>query len=140
MTDNTRMVDLPWVDGTTRTVPEGTAYETEAGLVYAARDGGYSHGINPNKTWGEPIRPHNSYSAAVRTFTEAPEPPVKVSVPTGLGAIVSMPARPNEPGFVLAREGWRGLRTYDRYDPSEIADRLRVGARVLFEGVDEDTP
>lgn len=125
MTDNARMVDLPWVDGTTRTVPEGTVYESQAGIVHVAR--------------------HRAYRAsrdgvAVRILTEAPEPPVKVNVPTGLGAIVSMAVYPNDPGYVLTRYGWRGLRTYDRYDPSEIADRLREGARVLFEGVDEDTP
>lgn len=140
MTDNAKMVDLPWVDGTTRTVPEWTVYQAVSGTLLAARDGGYSDGIDPNAPWGVAIHPYLTHSAAVRILTEAPEPPVKVTVPTGLGAIVSMPARPNEPGFVLAREGWRGLRTYDRYDPSEIAGRLRVGARVLFEGVDEDTP
>lgn len=134
--DNTRMVDLPWVDGTTRTVPEGTPYEMPDGYLAFARDGGFSFEVGT----GHFFRGHEADSAAVRILTEAPEPPVKVNVPTGLGAIVSMPARPNEPGFVLAREGWRGLRTYDRYDPSEIDGRLRVGARVLFEGVDEDTP
>ena len=139
MTDNTRMVDLPWVDGTTRTVPEGTAYASLAGLVYAARDGGYSDGINPNTPWSEPIRPHFSGSVAVHIFTEAPEPPVKVDVPTGLGAIVSLPYLPDDPGFVLTRGGWLGLRTRVECDPSEIADEIRKGARVLYEGL-EDTP
>ena len=79
MTDNPRMVDLPWHDGTTR----------------------------------------------------------KVDVPTGLGAVVSVPGLPNEPGYVLTRNGWHGLRTCLRYDQSEIADKLRVGARVLFRGLTE---
>lgn len=140
MTDNAKMVDLPWVDGTTRTVPEGTAYASLAGLVYAARDGGYSDGINPNTPWSEPIRPHFSGSVAVHIFTEAPEPPVKVNVPTKIAAVVSLTVFPDDPGFVLTRDGWREICTGTEYDPSEIADRLRVGARVLFEGVDEDAP
>ena len=73
MTDNARMVDLPWVDGTTRTVPERTVYESQAGTVHVARDGGHR----------SPLA-----SPAFRIFTEAPEPPVKVDVPTGIGAIV----------------------------------------------------
>ena len=140
MTDNARMVDLPWVDGTTRTVPDLTIYAAKDGALYVARDGGYSEAVDPSKSWCETIYDHNPYSAAVRIFTEAPEPPVKVTVPTGLGAIVSSAVFPDDPGFVLTREGWRGLRAYDRYDPSEIAGRLRNGARVLFEGVDKDTP
>ena len=140
MTDNAKMVDLPWVDGTTRTVPEGTAYASLAGLVYAARDGGYSDGINPNTPWSEPIRPHFSGSVAVHIFTEAPEPPVKVEVPTIFGAVVSTSVYPNEPGYVLTRCGWIGLRTCIEHDPSQIATEIHDGARVLFEGVDEDTP
>lgn len=125
MTDNTRMVDLPWVDGTTRTVPEGTVYESQAGIVHVAR--------------------HRAYRAsrdgvAVRILTEAPEPPVKVTVPTGLGSIVSLTAFLDDPGYVLTRDGWRGLGSYIEYPPSEIADELRAGARVIFEGIDEDTP
>ena len=137
MTDNPRMVDLPWIDGTTRTVPEWTAYEAESGLVFAARDGGYSDGITPEKPWGQCTHRHSDKSAAVRIFTEAPEPPVKVDVPTGLGAVVSSAVFPDNPGFVLTRDGWRGLHTYTECHPSEIADRLRDGARVLYEGVDE---
>lgn len=125
MTDNARMVDLPWVDGTTRTVPEGTVYEAKDGIMHVALD--YVH--------------RSSIAAvAVRIFTEAPEPPVKVNVPTGLGAIVSLSVSPDYPGFVLTRSGWRGLNSYTEYDPSEIATELHDGARVLFEGVDEDTP
>lgn len=134
MTDNARMVDLPWVDGTTRTVPEWTVYEAADGRILYARKNGYSQ---RNRRY---FSYHDEDSAAVRILTEAPEPPVKVTVPTGLGAIVSMAVYPNDPGYVLTRYGWRGLRTYDRYDPSEIADLLHKGARVLFEGVDEDTP
>ena len=131
MTDNTKMVDLPWVDGTTRTVPEGTAYQSlDRRALYAHRNG-------YNLRHGGFYSYHDSTSAAVRIFTEAPEPPVKVDVPTGLGAIVSTPVYPNEPGYVLARKGWRGLETDQRYDPSEIAEELRRGARILFEGVDE---
>ena len=140
MTDNTRMVDLPWIDGTTRTVPEWTVYMASSGIVLVARDGGYGHGSKPETTPGRWFYPHREGSSAVHIFTEAPEPPVKVTVPTGLGAIVSLSTFPSSPGFVLAQEGWSGLRTYNRYDPSEIAEELRDGARVLFEGVDEDTP
>lgn len=61
-------------------------------------------------------------------------------VPTGLGAIVSMAVYPNDPGYVLTREGWLGLSSGIKYDPSEIATELHDGARVLFEGVDKDTP
>ena len=137
MTDNPKMVDLPWIDGTTRTVPEGTVYESESGLVCAARDGGYSLVANPKKDSGNQIYSHLHNSAAVRIFAEAPEPPVKVDVPTGIGAIVSTTAFPHIPFCVLTQDGWLGLLTRRAYDPSEIADRLRDGARVLFEGVDE---
>jgi len=137
MTDNPKMVDLPWHDGTTRTVPEWTPYEAESGLVFAACDGGYSDGPNSNKGPGKMMHNHHDGSAAVRIFTEAPEPPIKVDVPTGLGAVVSSAVFPDNPGFVLTRDGWRGLHTYTECHPSEIADRLRAGARVLFEGVDE---
>ena len=133
MTDNTHMVDLPWIDGTTRTVPEWTKYESQDKGVAYARDGGYSY--RPNS--GELLFAHHSGSRAVCILTEAPEPPVKVDVPTGLGAVVSTPVYPNEPGYVLARKGWRGLETDRRYDPSEVANELRAGARILFEGVDE---
>ena len=133
MTDNTHMVDLPWIDGTTRTVPEWTKYESQDKGVAYARDGGYSY--RPNS--GELLFAHHSGSRAVCILTEAPEPPVKVNVPTGLGAVVSTPVYPNEPGYVLARKGWRGLETDQRYDPSEIAEELRRGARILYEGVDE---
>ena len=131
MTDNTRMVDLPWIDGTTRTVPEGTAYQSlDRRALYAHRDG-------YNLRHGGFYSYHDETSAAVRIFTEAPEPPVKVDVPTGLGAVVSSAVFPDNPGFVLTRDGWRGLHTYTECHPSEIADRLRDGARVLYEGVDE---
>ena len=130
MTDNTRMVDLPWHDGTTRTVPEFTPYVERIGVVAFARDGGYSYrGIADS-----PFRSHDSYSAAVRIFTEAPEPPVKVDVPTGIGAIVSGRWTPDRPVFVLDRYGWRSLRADEQYGVSEIAEALRKGARVLFEG------
>lgn len=137
MTDNPKMVDLPWHDGTTRTVPEGTVYESELGPVLAAREDGYSSGLDPESEYGGQIYRHFPTSAAVRIFTEAPEPPVKVDVPTGLGAVVSSAVFPDNPGFVLTRDGWRGLHTYTECHPSEIADRLRDGARVLYEGVDE---
>ena len=133
MTDNPKMVDLPWHDGTTRTVPEFTPYVERAGVVAFARDGGYSY----RGSMDSPIRSHDDDSKAVRILTEAPEPPVKVDVPTGLGAVVSSAVFPDNPGFVLTRDGWRGLHTYTECHPSEIADRLRDGARVLFEGVDE---
>ena len=133
MTDNTRMVDLPWVDGTTRTVPEFTPYVERIGVVAFARDGGYSYrGIADS-----PFRSHDSYSAAVRIFTEAPEPPVKVNVPTGIGAVVSFALHPDVPGYVLTREGWLGLNSWTHYEPTQIAGLLRRGARVLYEGVDE---
>ena len=131
MTDNTKMVDLPWHDGTTRTVPEGTPYQSlDLRALYAHKDG-------YNLRQGGVYSYHDETSAAVRIFTEAPEPPVKVNVPTKIAAVVSLPRLPNDPGFVLTRDGWRGLHTHTEYHPSEIADRLRDGARVLYEGVDE---
>ena len=135
MTDNPRMVDLPWIDGTTRTVPEGTAYMAVNGFVYLAQDGGCISARDAAR--GGRIHSHFPCSAAVRIFTEAPEPPVKVNVPTGIGAIVSIPSNPHKPGYALTRRGWGGLGAGYRYDKSEIADELRAGARVLFEGVAE---
>lgn len=131
MTDNTKMVDLPWADGTIRTVPEFTPYVERIGVVAFARDGGYSYRASADS----PIRSHDDDSQAVRILTEAPEPPVKVIVPTGLAAVVSIPGLPNEPGYVLTGDGWYGLRTCLKYDPSEMADELRAGARVLFRGL-----
>ena len=132
MTDNTRMVDLPWHDGTTRTVPEGTAYMAVNGFVYLAQDGGCISARDAAR--GGRIHSHFPCSAAVRIFTEAPEPPVKVNVPTGIGAIVSGRWTPDRPVFVLDRYGWRSLRADEQYGVSEIAEALRKGARVLFEG------
>ena len=133
MTDSTKMVDLPWIDGTTHTVSEWTPYVGRDGYLAFAREGGYSF----KRTAGKIPFDHSADSAAVLILAEAPEPPVKVDVPTGLGAVVSTPVYPNEPGYVLARKGWRGLETDRRYDPSEVANELRAGARILFEGVDE---
>jgi len=133
MTDNTKMVDLPWHDGTTRTVPEWTLYEGRDGYLALAREAGYSF----KRTAGSRINPHVDASAAVHILAEAPEPPVKVDVPTGLAAVVSLSISPDNPGYVLTRKGWRGLRTDLTIDASEIADELRAGARVLYEGVDE---
>ena len=132
MTDNTRMVDLPWHDGTTRTVPEGTAYMAVNGFVYLAQDGGCISARDAAR--GGRIHSHFPCSAAVRIFIEAPEPPVKVDVPTGIGAIVSGRWTPDRPVFVLDRYGWRSLRADEQYGVSEIAEALRKGARVLFEG------
>lgn len=131
MTDNTHMVDLPWIDGTTRTVPEWTKYESQDKGVAYARDGGYSY--RPNS--GELLFAHHSGSRAVCILTEAPEPPVKVNVPTGLAAVVSLSIFPDSPGYVLTGNGWRGLRTDLTIDSSQIANELRDGARVLYEGV-----
>ena len=136
MTDNARMVDLPWVDGTTRTVPDETPYEMPDGYLAFARDGGFSFELGT----GHFFRGHEADSVAVHIFTEAPEPPVKVNVPTGIGAIVSLTVFPGDPGYVLTRSGWRGIGSYLEYDPSKIADEIRNGARVLYEGVGEDTP
>ena len=133
MTDNTHMVDLPWIDGTTRTVPEWTKYESKDKGVAYARDGGYSY--RPNS--GELLFAHHSGSRAVCILTEAPEPPVKVDVPTGVGAIVSGQWTLDEPAYVLDRKGWRGLFTDRRYSVNEIAKEIRKGAVVLYEGVDE---
>ena len=132
MTDNTRMVDLPWIDGTTRTVPEWTPYVTRSGVVLYARDGGYSYTGGADSC----IHLHHD-SKAVRILTEAPEPPVKVDVPTGIGAIVSQSAFKRWPAYALGREGWLGLGSGRPYEASLIADEIRNGARVLFEGVDE---
>lgn len=134
----TNMVDLPWHDGTTRTVPEWTAYKAANGQLHFARNGGYSNSLSPEEPFGIRLYRHYEDSAAVRIFTEAPEPPVKVEVPTGIGAIVSVSMFPNLPGFVLMGNGWRGLRSHAKNDPSFIADQLRDGARVLFEGIEED--
>ena len=138
MTDNTKMVDLPWHDGTMREVPELTAYAASDGALYTARNGGYSEGIDPSTSRGRTIYPHDPASAAVRIFTEAPEPPVKVDVPTGIGAVVSFTLFLDLPGYVLTREGWLGLNTWTYYEPAYIASLLRAGARVLYEGVDEE--
>ena len=131
MTDNTKMVDLPWHDGTTRTVPEWTPYVGRDGNLAYAREGGYSFRSD------KPPFYHDDDSAAVRILTEAPEPPAKVTVPTGIGAVVSFGSRPDVPGYVLTREGWLGLNSWTHYGPTHIADLLRRGARVLFEGVEE---
>ena len=132
MTDNTKMVDLPWIDGTTRTVPEETTYVTRSGVVLYARGGGYSYTGGADSC----IHLHHD-SAAVRILTEAPEPPVKVTVPTGIGAIVSGQWTLDKPAYVLDRKGWRGLFTDRRYSVNEIAKEIRKGAVVLYEGVDE---
>ena len=133
MTDNTRMVDLPWIDGTTRIVPELTPYVERVGVIAFARDGGYSYRASSDSR----INPHDHDSAAVRILTEAPEPPVKVDVPTGLGAVVSFATHPSIPFCVLTQEGWLRLRTRVECNPDVIANELRLGARVLYEGVDE---
>ena len=133
MTDSPKMVDLPWVDGTTRTVPEFTPYVERAGVIAFARDGGYSYRASSDSR----INPHDHDSAAVRILTEAPEPPVKVDVPTGLGAVVSFATHPSIPFCVLTQEGWLRLRTRVECNPDVIANELRLGARVLYEGVDE---
>lgn len=137
MTDNTKMVDLPWHDGTTRTVPEWTAYKAANGHLHFALDDGYSNILSPEEPFGNRHYHHYENSAAVCIFTEAPEPPVKVNVPTGLGAIVSNRWHRDEPAYVLTRKGWRGLSAGDLYEASEIVDALRNGARILYEGVEE---
>ena len=133
MTDNTKMVDLPWVDGTSRTVPEWTAYERIDGTIVFARDGGFSY----ERSEGSILNAHYISSVAVRIFTDAPEPPVKVDVPTGVGAIVSSRWYRDDPAYVLTLKGWLGLHTGRRYEASQIANEISKGARVLFEGVDE---
>ena len=133
MTDNTKLVDLPWVDGTTRTVPEWTRYEGRDRCLVFARDGGYSF---TDGTFSI-LHRHDDDSRAVRILTEAPEPPAKVTVPTGIGAIVSGQPSPDRPTFVLDRRGWIGLHSEWRYEASAIAEALRDGGRVLYEGVDE---
>ena len=135
MTDNPKMVDLPWNDGTTRTVPEGTAYMAVNGFVYLAQDGGCISARDAAR--GGRIHSHFPCSAAVRILTEAPEPPVKVNVPTGLAAVVSGQWTLDKPAYVLDRKGWRGLFTDRRYSVNEIAKEIRKGAVVLYEGVDE---
>ena len=77
MTDNTKMVDLPWIDGTTSIVPEWTVYVKRDGYPAFARDGGYSCQLDPAAL----VHVHRSKSKAVRILTEAPEPPVKVDAP-----------------------------------------------------------
>ena len=62
---------------------------------------------------------------------------LKVDVPTGIAAVVSFASRPDTPGYVLTREGWSGLNKWTGYGPSDIARKIRDGARVLYEGVDE---
>ena len=136
MTDNPKMVDLPWHDGTTRTVLEWTIYEAANGLLLVARAGGYSH-VTASKSSGLRVYRHSGASVAVRILTEAPEPPVKVDVPTGIGAIVSSRWHPNIPARVLTMHGWRGLASGEELEAREIAEALRNGAVVLYEGVDE---
>ena len=133
MTDNTKMVDLPWIDGTTSIVPEWTVYVKRDGYPAFARDGGYSCQLDPAAL----VHVHRSKSKAVRILTEAPEPPVKVDVPTGIGAIVSGRSDPDTPIYVLTLQGWLGLHTGWRYEASEIAAVLSDDARVIYEGVDE---
>ena len=135
MTDNTKMVDLPWIDGTTRTVPEETPYMKRDGNLAYALDGGYSFSFAGRKA--RILRDHSANSAAVCILAEAPEPPVKVDVPTSIGAIISGRSDPDTPIYVLTLQGWLGLHTGWRYEASEIAETLRKGAVVLFEGVDE---
>lgn len=60
------------------------------------------------------------------------------NVPTKIDALVSLPLFPREPCYVLTENGWRGLHTGGKVTPEEIADQLRAGARVLFEGTDAD--
>ena len=127
------MVDLPWHDGTTRTVSELTPYVERVGVIAFARDGGYSYRASADSR----THPHDHDSAAVCILTEAPEPPVKINVPTGIGAVVSLAMFPNRPSFVLSRDGWRGLSAADPCSPEGIAYEIRNGARVLFEGVAE---
>ena len=135
--NNEKTCTIPWHDGTEREVEIGTACEGDTGYLRYADKGGYQLsrsdlGNGDPYPWG--------YRSVARIFTEAPEPPVKVTVPTGLGAIVSLPKLPHNPGYVLTRGGWLGLRTRVECDPDGIANMLRKGARVLFEGVDKDTP
>ena len=134
MTDNPSMVDLLWHDGTKRIVPEGTPYLTESGFVYFAWLGGCSTGAERKGDFREYTLHHTS---AVGILAEASEPPIRVEVPTGIGAVVSFGSRPDVPGYVLTREGWLGLNSWTHYGPTHIADLLRRGARVLFEGVEE---
>ena len=133
MTDSTKMVDLPWIDDTTRTVPEWTPYVDSDGYLAFAREGGYSCRCVADS---HPFD-HDDDTAAVRILTDAPEPPVKVTVPTGIGAIVSSQWYPDRPVFVLDHKGWCGLVSGRRYEVSEIANEIRKGARVLYEGSDE---
>ena len=134
MTDNTHMVDLPWHDGTTRTVPEWTRYEGRDRYLVFARDGGYSF----TDGTGSMLHRHDDDSKAVRVLTEAPEPPVKINVPTGVGAVTSRHLEPDRPSYARTSRGWWiGLHSGERYSESRIMDELRSGARVLFEGVDE---
>ena len=134
MTDNTHMVDLPWIDGTTRTVSEFTPYVERAGVIAFARDGGYSYRASSDSR----TQPHDHDSAAVCILTEAPEPPVKINVPTGVGAVTSGHLEPDRPSYARTSRGWWiGLHSGERYSESRIMDELRSGARVLFEGVDE---
>lgn len=132
---NEKTCTIPWHDGTDREVEVGTACETKSGFIRYASEGGYQ----TNRGESNEVWPWGSRKV-VRIFTEAPEPPVKVNVPTGLGAIVSLPDPPHNPCYVLTRGGWLGLSLRFECDPDGIANMLRDGARVLFEGVDKDTP
>lgn len=135
MSDNTNMVDLPWHDGTTRVVPEWTVYEAANGSFFIARDGGYNYGGYPGLK--HRTQTHSSGSVAVRIFGELYEPPVKVEVPTGIGAVVSPSPFSNNLGYVLTQNGWCGLFTGLVYTSREIANELRLGARVFYEGDDK---
>ena len=61
-----------------------------------------------------------------------------INVPTGIGAVVSFALHPDVPGYELTREGWLGLNSRMRYEPIQITYLLRRGAKVLFEGIEED--
>lgn len=131
MSTNVSMVDLLWHDGTKRIVPEGTPYLTESGFVYFAWLGGCSTGAERKGDVREYTLHHTS---AVQILAEAPEPPIRVEVPTGVGSLVSFSEFPYDPGFVLTSDGWYSLVSVEECDPDTIASLLRNGGRVLFEG------
>lgn len=134
MTDNDKMVDLPWHDGTTRTVPEWTSYERCDGYLAFAREGGYSF----KRTEGSLPFDHSANSAAVRIIAEAPEPPVKVEAPTGIGSLVSHGLSQSKPSYVRTSDGWLGLHSGLEYTESQILTAIQRGGRVLYEGIEED--
>lgn len=126
MTD-TNLVRIPWHDGTTREVAEGTVCLLGSSPVFAATEGFTVVADGRHiADWRAPW--------VSKVYVEAPEPPLVVEVPSGLGAVVE-----TSPGVVLVRhlDYWRGDFGVSRSD-AFVEHVLRDGGRVLSEGIDPE--